>query len=305
MRKLTLFRACSLAALAIAAAFSSSPAPAQQSTLISDGMKPGQRIEIRDLKRDEGGTVTLRFQFINDCEKDRKPVMSREVVMVLRLIVQTLVWYGAMGLALFLAAGTADWIGAWVFLAQMIGFSLVGGLWFARHDPDLVRERLAPPIQKDQPAADKILVTVIILAVFGAFVLMALDAVRFGWSSVPPWVQAIGELILLLSVWIGFQTLRENSFAAPVVKIQEARGQTVITTGPYRHVRHPMYAGALLFIAGASLLLGSWWGLAAVLVLAVLLGIRIQIEETALRAGLEGYDEYAERVPCRLIPLVW
>src|SRR6202030_933487 len=231
--------------------------------------------------------------------------MSREVVMVLRLIVQTLVWYGAMGLALFLAAGTTDWIGAWVFLAQMIGFSLVGGLWLARHDPDLVRERLALPIQKDQPAADKILVTVIILAVFGAFVLMALDAVRFGWSSVPPWVQAIGELILLLSLWIGFKTLRENSFAAPVVKIQKARGQTVITTGPYRHVRHPMYVGALLFVAGASLLLGSWWGLAAVLVLAVLLGIRIQIEETALRGGLEGYDEYAARVPYRLITLVW
>jgi protein-S-isoprenylcysteine O-methyltransferase Ste14 len=85
----------------------------------------------------------------------------------------------------------------------------------------------------------------------------------------------------------------------------QAQGQTVITTGPYRHVRRPMYAGALLFIAGASLLLGSWWGLAAVLVLAVLLGIRIQIEETALRAGLEGYDEYAARVPYRLIPLVW
>jgi hypothetical protein len=151
--------------------------------------------------------------------------MSREVAMVLRLIVQTLVWYGAMGLALFLAAGTAKWIGAWVFLVQMIGFSLVGGLWFARRDPDLVRERLAPLIQKDQPTADKILTPVVILAVFGAFVLMVLDAVRFGWSSAPPWVQAIGELILLLSVWIGFQTLHENSFAAPVVKIQEARGR--------------------------------------------------------------------------------
>ena len=168
----------------------------------------------------------------------------------------------------------------------MIVLSLVGGLWLARHDPALVQERLAPPIQKDQPTADKILLTVIILVIFGALVLMALDAVRFGWSSVPPWVQAIGELILLLSMWISFRTLRENSFAAPVVKIQKDRGQTVISTGPYRYVRHPMYAGALIFFVGTSLLLGSWWGLAAVLVLAVLLGIRIQIEEKALRAGL-------------------
>jgi protein-S-isoprenylcysteine O-methyltransferase Ste14 len=225
--------------------------------------------------------------------------------MVARLIVQTFVWYGFMGLVLFLAAGTTDWAGAWIFLAQMIAFSLVGGLWLARHDPALVQERLGPPIQKGQPTADKIVLTVFMLAFLGALVLMGLDAVRFGWSFVPPWVQAIGEATLLLSVWIGFRTLRENSFAAPVVKIQEDRGQRVITSGPYRHVRHPMYAGALIFFAGTSLLLGSWWGLVAVPVLAVLLAIRIQIEEKTLRAGLEGYDDYAARVRYRLIPLVW
>jgi protein-S-isoprenylcysteine O-methyltransferase Ste14 len=118
-------------------------------------------------------------------------------------------------------------------------------------------------------------------------------------------VQAIGELILLLSLWIGFWTLRENSFAAPVVKIQEDRGQTVITTGPYRIVRHPLYTGALVFIAGTSLLLGSWWGLIAVPVLAVVLALRIRIEEKALRTGLEGYDDYARRVRYRLIPRAW
>jgi protein-S-isoprenylcysteine O-methyltransferase Ste14 len=225
--------------------------------------------------------------------------------MVVRLIVQTFVWYGAMGLMLFLAAGTADWRAGWLFLAQMIVISLGGGLWLARHDPGLIAERLKPPIQKDQPAADKFLIIVIILAFLGAHVLMALDAVRFGWSSAPSWVQAIGELILLVALWISFATLRENSFAAPVVKIQQDRGQTVIATGPYRYVRHPMYAGGLLFVAGTSLLLGSWWGLAAVLVLAALLGTRIQIEEAALRAGLQGYDDYAARVRYRLIPLVW
>jgi protein-S-isoprenylcysteine O-methyltransferase Ste14 len=115
----------------------------------------------------------------------------------------------------------------------------------------------------------------------------------------------VGALILLVGTWICYWTMRENSFAAPVVKIQRDRGQTVITTGPYAHVRHPMYGGALLYFVGTSLLLGSWWGLVAVLVLAALLAIRIAIEEKALRAGLQGYDDYAVRVRYRLVPLIW
>jgi protein-S-isoprenylcysteine O-methyltransferase Ste14 len=232
-------------------------------------------------------------------------VVSREVLMVARLIVQTFVSYGLMGLALFLAAGTVHWLSAWIFLGEMIVASLVGGLWLARHDPALVQERLGPPIQKDQPVADKILLTSFIVLFLGALVLMAFDAVRFEWSFVPVWVSAIGQLLLLLSLWIGFRTMRENSFAAPVVKIQEDRGQTVVTTGLYGHVRHPMYAGAIVFLIGTSLLLGSWWGLVGVLGLAVLLGLRIQIEEKTLRAGLQGYGDYAAQVRYRLIPLVW
>jgi uncharacterized membrane protein YfcA len=88
--------------------------------------------------------------------------------MVVRMIVQTFVWYGVIGLMLFLAAGTVDWPAAWIFLAVMIVLSLVGGLWLVRHDPALVQQRLAPPIQRDQPTADKILLTVIILVIFGA-----------------------------------------------------------------------------------------------------------------------------------------
>jgi protein-S-isoprenylcysteine O-methyltransferase Ste14 len=135
--------------------------------------------------------------------------------------------------------------------------------------------------------------------------LSGLDAVRFGWSFVPPWVQVIGALSVLLSVWIGYRAMRENSFAAPVVKIQKDRGQTIVTTGPYRYVRHPLYGGALLFFVGMPLLLGSWWGLAVVPLLIAALGVRIQIEEKLLRTGLPGYDDYAQRVRYRLIPFVW
>jgi protein-S-isoprenylcysteine O-methyltransferase Ste14 len=225
--------------------------------------------------------------------------------MVVRLIVQTLAWFGAMGALLFVAAGTLDWPGAWAFLAVMVSLSLVAGLLLARHDPALLTERLGPLVQKDQVAADKVLMSLVLLLIGLWLVFMALDAVRFGWSSVPVWVQAIGALSLFLSVYIGYRTMRENSFAAPVVKIQKDRGHTVITTGPYSYVRHPMYFGGLFFFIGTPLLLGSWWGLAFALVITVLLCIRIPIEEKALPAGLEGYDEYAARVRYRLIPLIW
>ena len=225
--------------------------------------------------------------------------------MVANLIVQTVVWFGTMGLLLFFAAGTLDWPAAWIFLAVMVAFSLVGGLALGRRDPELLRERLSPPVQKDQPAADKVLLVIILLVIFGSLALMGLDAVRFGWSAVPPWVQGAGALILLLGIWLCYRTMRENSFAAPVVKIQRERGQTGISAGPHAHVRHPMYSGALLYFVGTSLLLGSWWGMVAVLVLAVQLAIRIAIEEKTLRAGLQGYDDYAARVRYRLVPLIW
>ena len=225
--------------------------------------------------------------------------------MVVRLILQTLVWYGGMGVVLFVSAGTLAWPGAWIFLLEMVCLGLPAGLLLARHDPALLEERLRPLLQKEQTAADKVLLGVLTLLIFGWLVLMALDAVRFGWSSVPPWLQALGALSILLSVLIGYRTLRENSFAAPVVKIQKDRGHTVVTTGPYRHVRHPMYAGALFFFFGTPLLLGSWWGLAWALVLVGLLVIRIRIEEKALRAELPGYEDYAARVRYRLIPRVW
>jgi protein-S-isoprenylcysteine O-methyltransferase Ste14 len=225
--------------------------------------------------------------------------------MVARMIVQTLIWFGAMGALLFLSAGTLNWPGAWVFLALMLTVGLGTGLSLAKHDPGLVNERLRAPVQKDQPAADKVLTSALFLLIFAWLAFMGLDAVRFGWSSVPVSVQVLGGLSLLLSMWIIYRTFRENSFAAPVVKIRKERGQTVITTGPYALVRHPMYFGAVFYFVGTSLLLGSWWGLLFALAMVLLLCIRIPIEEKALRAGLEGYDDYAARVRYRLIPLVW
>ena len=224
--------------------------------------------------------------------------------MISRLVVQTFVWYGVMGALMFVSAGTLHWWGAWVYLMLMIALSLTLGVSLARRDPGLMNERLSPPIQRDQAAADKVLLSILLVAIFAWLGLMGLDF-RYGWSAVPSWLLAIGGVVLLVGIWICYLTMLENSFAAPVVKIQGERGQHVITTGPYSYVRHPMYAGAILYFAGTALLLGSWWGLASVVLFIVLLAIRIFIEEQALRTGLQGYDDYAANARYRLIPLVW
>ncbi|TIQ35595.1 MAG: isoprenylcysteine carboxylmethyltransferase family protein [Mesorhizobium sp.] len=224
--------------------------------------------------------------------------------MVAKLVIQTFLWFGFMGALLFVSAGTLHWPGAWAYLVLMVGLSLTLGVALARRDPGLMNERLSPPIQKNQTAADKILLSVLLAGIFAWQILMGLDF-RFGWSAVPAWLQVTGAIVLLISIWICYLTMLENSFAAPVVKIQDERGQKVITTGPYSYVRHPMYAGAILFFAGTALLLGSWWGLVSVLAFVVLLAIRTFIEEKTLRTGLRGYDDYAENVRYRLIPMVW
>jgi protein-S-isoprenylcysteine O-methyltransferase Ste14 len=134
---------------------------------------------------------------------------------------------------------------------------------------------------------------------------MALDAKRWSLSHMPPWLNFVGAVLsasFFLSCWLVF---RENSFAAPVVKIQRERGQRVITTGPYAIVRHPMYAGGILYFVGLPLLLGSWIGLALAPILIVALTLRIGLEERTLTQALPDYADYTRRVRYRLIPGVW
>jgi protein-S-isoprenylcysteine O-methyltransferase Ste14 len=225
--------------------------------------------------------------------------------MLVKWILQTFLWLGVIATLLFIPAGTISWTGAWIFLTETFVVSIVLGMGLARHDPELLKERLRLPIQKGQSNKDKIVTGLIVLLYLGWFAFMAFDAVRFKWSAVPAWLQGPGALGVLLACYIGYLTLRENTFAVPVVKIQQERAQTVISTGPYSYVRHPMYAGMIVYLFSAPLLFGSWWGLLWGGVLAGLFAIRIQIEEETLRKELQGYSEYAARVRYRLIPRVW
>jgi protein-S-isoprenylcysteine O-methyltransferase Ste14 len=224
---------------------------------------------------------------------------------VSKLIVKTVVWTALQAAVLFGAAGTVRWPAGWVFLAEMTGLGLVLTLWLAHHDPALLAERMSAGFQATQKTWDKVFMASLLVFWTAWYVLMALDAVRFRWSQVPVWLQAVGALLIALSMWGFYLTFRENSYAAPVVKIQTERGHRVVSTGPYAYVRHPMYAGALLLFIGIPLLLGSWYGLAGALVVTALLMARTVMEERTLADELAGYRDYAARVRWRLVPGVW
>ena len=101
------------------------------------------------------------------------------------------------------------------------------------------------------------------------------------------------------------EQMRENPYSSAVVRVQKERGQTVISTGPYSYVRHPMYTGGILFFLGTSLLLGSWSGVLCALAFTGLFAIRAILEERVLRKELEGYDAYMARVKYRFFPRIW
>jgi protein-S-isoprenylcysteine O-methyltransferase Ste14 len=222
-----------------------------------------------------------------------------------KALLEVLAEFAVFAALLFVCAGTLLWPAGWAFLALFFGFALAIVLWLARKEPELLAERMSSPMQSGQPLWDKVFVVAVMVLFVAWLILMPLDAVRFGWSEVPEWLQILGALGVVLSFYIMFLTFRENAYLALVVKVQQERGQSVVSSGPYRYVRHPMYASTLLFFPGSALLLGSWWGLLLCVVLLGLLVWRIPLEERMLENGLDGYDEYARKVRYRLIPRVW
>lgn len=225
--------------------------------------------------------------------------------MLSRLFIQTFIWIALMAALLFVPAGTTAWPEAWIYLGIVGGIGSAAGVWFARRDPGLLRERLASPLQTGQPAWDKAILLLFFTLYLASFVVMGLDAVRWETTVMPIWVEASGAACILASYAIIWRVLAENSFAAPVVRIQEERGQRIVMTGPYAIVRHPMYGGAILFLFGTPLLLGSAIGLVFASILVVLLAIRSVLEERALAASFPEYAVYREKVRYRFVPHVW
>jgi protein-S-isoprenylcysteine O-methyltransferase Ste14 len=155
------------------------------------------------------------------------------------LVAQITGLFLVFALALFLPAGTIVWIAGWCFLVLFFGFTIVMSLWLLRHNPGLLQERMTGLRKPDRKASDKVLMSLIAICFIAWLVLMPLDAVRFHWSEMSVWIQAVGAIVLLGSFYLFCLVYRENPYLSPAMRIQKERGQTVISTGPYHYVRHP------------------------------------------------------------------
>jgi protein-S-isoprenylcysteine O-methyltransferase Ste14 len=203
---------------------------------------------------------------------------------------------------LFVPAGTLDYWQGWLFIAVFTASTSTIGLYLALKDPALLerRKRIGPAAE--QRLAQRIIISIGLLSLPGVIVFSAFDH-KFMWSPLPPVVSLAGDVLVALGLFIDLLVFRENTYGASNIRVEE--GQTVITTGPYAIVRHPMYGGVLIAALGTPLALGSGWGLLVLLFTIPVLVWRILDEEQLLEKDLPGYAEYMHQVRFRLVPFVW
>jgi protein-S-isoprenylcysteine O-methyltransferase Ste14 len=203
-------------------------------------------------------------------------------------------------------SGDFLWPEGWIFAAWFILLCYSTILYLYRKDPALLAERFQKPGTANQQGWDRYVVWGLVLGFTLWIIVMPLDARRFGGSpAFPAWLNIAGSVLLAGSFFLFFRSFTDNTFLSPLVRIQDDRGQRVVSTGVYGFVRHPMYLGAILMFFGAPLLLGSCYGVFAGSALTALLMARIVKEEEMLGRELEGYRGYMQHVRYRLVPFLW
>jgi len=220
----------------------------------------------------------------------------------IRRSVQVLVSVLIIGALLFLSAGRLDWLWARFFLAGWLLLMLMSA--FVMHkSPGLINERGRRA--ENIKGWDKVLMGIYSLVLFTVPVVAGLDAVRFEWSAMPLAWHVIGGVLFIPAMIMPLWAMSANAYLSTMVRIQDDRGHQVVTTGPYRYVRHPMYVGTIFFGLSVPLFLGSWWTFVPCGLIVVLFTIRTALEDRTLREELPGYAEYAQRVRYRLLPGIW
>jgi protein-S-isoprenylcysteine O-methyltransferase Ste14 len=230
-------------------------------------------------------------------QHDQKPSLERSGI---RRIVQVLVSLLLIGALLFLSAGRLDWLWGWLFLACFLLLMLASAVVMGK-SPDLINERGRRAVK----VWDKILMGAYSLLLFAAPVVAGLDAVRCEWSAMPLALHLIGVALAIPAMIMPLWAMSANAYLSTMVRIQDDRGQQVVTTGPYRYVRHPMYVGTIFFGLCIPLFLGSWWAFIPCGLIVAMFVVRTALEDRILREELPGYAEYTQRVRYRLLPGIW
>jgi protein-S-isoprenylcysteine O-methyltransferase Ste14 len=207
-----------------------------------------------------------------------------------------------MGLLLFISAGTIRYWQAWVYLSIFTGASLLTTLYLMKNDPALLKRRMRGGPTAEKRGKQKLIMLCASIGFIALLVVPAFDY-RFRWSKVPLSIVIAGDILVVIGFYFIFLVYKENPFTSATIEVAE--DQKVISTGPYAIVRHPMYAGALLYLVGTPLALGSLWGLLPFVAMTPFLIWRLYDEESFLAGNLSGYAEYQKKVRHRLIPFIW
>lgn len=221
---------------------------------------------------------------------------------IARALVSSVLGFAAVGLMLFLPAGTLKYWQAWAFLVVFTVATWIPSIYLMRTNPAALERRMRVGPTAETRPVQRIVISVAFLSLMAMIVLSAFDH-RFGWSSVPAAVCVAGDVLVAIGLGLAMLVVIQNSYAAANVTVEAE--QKVITSGLYGLVRHPMYTGNVLLMAGIPLALGSYWGLVFLLPGLLVLGVRIRDEEALLGQQLDGYREYTHRVRYRLVPYVW
>ncbi len=220
----------------------------------------------------------------------------------LKAIIQLVITAVVLAAAVFLPAGRLDYWQGW---ACLFSFFFPAGLitvYVAKNNPALLERRLKAGPRAETSRGQKVVQTITAVVLLAEFVVPAFDY-RFGWAAVPATGSIAGDVFMILGFAIVFAVFRVNSFTSGVIEVAE--NQTVVSTGLYGVVRHPMYSGASLMLFGIPLALGSWWGMLVNVPMFFALAWRLLDEEKFLSKKLTGYAGYTNQVKYHLIPYLW
>lgn len=206
------------------------------------------------------------------------------------------------GLLVFWPAGTFDYWQGWAFIAVFAAATTIPSLYLAATNPEALKRRMqAGPVAETRPL-QKLIISFAFLSLGATIMLSALDF-RFGWSGVPATISVVGDVLVALGLGIAMLVVIQNSYASANIAVES--GQELVSTGLYGLIRHPMYFGNVVLMAGIPLALGSYWGLLFLIPGMAVLAARIVDEEEVLTEELAGYPGYLQKVHYRLVPYVW